>query len=146
MEYIAYKDFSGKAIFGAVNIPKGTTCTENNGIIYLGDSPICAKTSQRAFDYFARNNDGEGLKRGELVTNIKETLAMPDEHHEERWHRVWDSPVCRQFNRGGDYWNWNYAFYNADIHVLEYIYKLITDENWVETAEPTTTDTDAKEE
>jgi hypothetical protein len=131
MEYIIYKDFVAKAICGEVNLPKGTTCTEKSGILYHEENPLCFNNSENAFLHFARNHDGRGAKRGELIATIKDTLATVDEHHFERWHRVWTSPICKQFNRGGDFWNWNYAFYNAEVYILEYIKKLITDENWL---------------
>jgi hypothetical protein len=105
-------------------------------MLYHGEHPICLKNSQRAFDYFARNHDGKGVKRGELISSIKETLALVDEHRYERWYRVWNDPACKQFNRGGDYWTWNYAFYNAEIYILEYIKRLVTDENWLGLKEP----------
>lgn len=131
MEYVIHKHLKVLAICGEVNLPKGTICTEREGMLYHGEKPICLKNSQRAFDYFARNHDGDGLKRGELISAIKDTLATTDEHHYERWYRVWNDPACQQFNQGGNYWNWNYAFYNAEIYILEYIHKLITDENWL---------------
>lgn len=133
MEYVIYKDFNAKAICGEVNLPKGTLCTEVSGMIYHGDDILCRKMSENAYQHFARNNDGNGIERGELVTRIKETLAIEDEHTFERWHRVWNSPACRQFNNNpnGDTWVWNYAFYNAEIFTLDYILAIITDENWL---------------
>lgn len=146
MEYIIYKDFIANAICGEVSLPKGTICSDNNGMLCYKGKQLCLKGSQRAFDYFARNNDGNGLKRGELVTTIKDTLAVVDEHHYERWYRVWNSPICKQFNRGSDFWNWNYAFYNAEIYILEYIKNLITDENWLGLTEPTEEEPEASAE
>lgn len=136
MEYIIYKDFNCKAICGKVNLPKGTICTERDGMLYHGEDALCRKNSQRAFDYFARNHDGKGANRGELISAIKDTLALVDEHRYERWHRIWNDPACRQFNRGGDFWTWNYAFYNAEVYILEYIHRLVTDENWLGLVEP----------
>lgn len=136
MEYIIYKDFNVKAICGEVNLSKGTICTERYGMLYHGENALCLKNSQRAFDYFARNHDGNGLKRGELISTIKNTLALVDEHRYERWYRIWNDPACRQFNRGGDFWTWNYAFYNAEIYILEYIKNLVTNENWLGLVEP----------
>lgn len=145
MEYIIYKDFNGKAICGEVNLPKGTICTEKNGRLYHGTDELCLKNSQRAFDYFARNHDGRGLERGELISTIKDTLAIADEHRYERWYRVWNNPACRQFNRGGDFWNWNYAFYNAEIYILQYIKNLVTDDNWLGLVEPVSEEEAAEE-
>lgn len=132
MEYITYKHFKAKAICGDVDIPIGAVCTEKDGIIYHDDKRLCLINSENAHQYFARNDDGNGLKRGEFITAIKETLALRDEHTDERWQRVLDAPICKQFNRGGDTWMWNLAFYNASIPYLEHIFALIT-ENFDET-------------
>lgn len=140
MEYIVYKDFNCKAICGEVNLPKGTICTEKDGMLYHEDKPLCLKASQRAFDYFARNHDGKGMRRGELISAIKEILALVDEHRYERWYRIWNDPACKQFNKGGEYWTWNYAFYNAEIYILQYIHNLVTDENWLGLKEPIAVD------
>ena len=133
MEYIIYKDFNAKAICGEVNLPQGTECAEENGFIYHNGDQLCLKRSQNAFVHFARNNDGKGLERGELITKIKVALAIPDEHQYERQYRLWNNPACRQFNAqpNGNVWVWNYAFYNAEVFTLDYIYKIITDENWL---------------
>ena len=145
MEYIIYKDFKGKAICGEVNLPKGTVCTEKDGTLYHGAKALCLKNSQNAFEHFARNHDGNGMKRGELISTIKDTLALADEHRYERWYRVWHNPACQQFNRGGDFWTWNYAFYNAEIYILEYIKNLVTNENWLGLVEPIEEHTEAEE-
>lgn len=133
MQYIVHTDFIGKAICGEVNFPAGTECTENNGTIYHDDQAVCRVSSNNAYKYFARNNDGNGLKRGELIKTIKGTLALEDEHHYERWYRVFNDPVCQQFDRdpNGDTWEWNLAFYNASIAALQHIADLVTDENWL---------------
>ena len=64
---------------------------------------------------------------------IKEALALQDEHHYERWQRVMNCPVCKQFDRNpdGDMWEWSLAFYNASIATLEHMAKKVTDENWL---------------
>lgn len=129
MEYVIYKDFNAKAICGEVNLPRGTICTEENGTIFHGTDTLCLKRSENAYKHFARNNDGKGLERGDLITSIKEALAIQDEHTEERNQRLWNNPACRQFNGNpnGGTWVWNYAFYNAEVFVLDYIYKILTD-------------------
>lgn len=123
MEYITYKRFNTKAICGDVDMPMGTVCTEKDGIIYHDGEQLCYINSENAYQHFARNNDGKGLKRGELITAIKTTLSTQDD---ELWQRVWNDAVCKQFNKGGDTWTWNFAFYNADIAYLEHILSIIT--------------------
>lgn len=131
MEYIIHKDFVKKAICGDVSLPRGTVCIEEEGVIYHNDRPLCFYQSENAYQHFAKNADSNGLKRGDLITAIKDALATDDEHKDERWHRVWNAPICRQFNRGGDFWVWNFAFYNAAIPYLERILALVTDDNWL---------------
>lgn len=124
MLYIVHTDFIGKAIGGEFNLPAGTKCTESNGVIYHDGKAICRVDSQNAYQYFARDNDGNGLKRGELIKTIKDALATQD----ERWDRVLNDPVCKQFDKNpdGDTWEWNLAFYNASIAALQYIADLVT--------------------
>lgn len=124
MEYIIHTDFNAKAICGEVNLPKGTVCQEYNGLICHNSKPLCVNRSENAFKHFARNDDGNGLKRGELIQTIKSTLR----DNEELWDRVCNDDVCVQYDRNanGDTWLWSFDFYNADISTLEYILNLIT--------------------
>ena len=133
MQYIVHTDFNGKAICGEVTLSAGTKCTEINGTIYHNARAVCRIGSNTAYKHFARNNDGNGLKRGELIKTIKDTLAINDEHTYERWHRVFNCPVCKQFDRNpnGDTWEWSLAFYNASIATLEHMANKVTDENWL---------------
>lgn len=140
MEYIIYKDFNEKAICGGVSLPRGTVCIEKYGTIYHNDKPLCLNVSENAYQYFARNNDGNGLERGYLVTEIKNVLALQDEHTYERWHRVQNAPICQQLSRVGCIGLWNFEFYNAEIMHLEYILALITDDNWLGIQPPDETD------
>lgn len=124
MLYIVHTEFSGKAIGGEVNLSVGTECTEINGTIYHNLNAICRVNSNNAYKHFARNNDGNGLKRGELINTIKDALAI----QQARWDRVLNDPVCQQFDKNpdGDTWEWNLAFYNASITALQYIADLVT--------------------
>lgn len=133
MQYIVHTAFKGKAICGEINLPTGTECTAMNGTIYHNLKAVCKVASYNAYNHFARNNDGNGLKRGELIKTIKDTLAIQDEHTYERWHRVLNCPVCKQFDRNpdGDVWEWNLAFYNASIPTLQHMADKVTDENWL---------------
>ena len=133
MQYIVHTDFIGKAICGEVTLSAGTECTEIGGTIYHNARAVCLVGSNNAHKHFARNNDGCGLKRGELIKKIKDALALQDEHTFERWHRVMNCPVCKQFdkNPNGDTWEWSLAFYNASIATLEHMANKVTDQNWL---------------
>lgn len=124
MEYIIHTDFNEKAICGEVNLPKGAVCQERNGFIYYNGKPLCVNRSENALRHFARNDDGNGLRRGELIQTIKSTLR----DNEELWDRVCNDEVCVLYDRNtnGDTWLWSFEFYNADISTLEYILNLIT--------------------
>lgn len=131
MNYIVHKRFKTKAICGDVNIPATTTCLSIDGVIFYKDKPICVVTSENAHNYFARNNDGNGIKRGNLTQKIIKTLTKDeynqDSVYQERWDRIWNDPLCAKYKRKEhkDHWLWNHSFYNAPIEDLEYIYNLI---------------------
>lgn len=127
---IVYKKDNERKIidFLSISIPCGSPCSYINGIIYWNNIPICFDTSQVAYDYFSINCDGCGLKRGELVHNIKNELAKIDDKHQARWDRLWDNETeLAKFRRADspEHWIWNYDFYNAKIADLEHIYDLI---------------------
>lgn len=126
--YIITKRFKGEAICGNVNLAYGTKLYHHAGAIWLdADHPLCYDHAQNAYDYMARDDDGMGLKRGELIRDIMARLAKRDSRddpkYQARWDVIWDDPTLRRFKRDDfdDYWLWNYDFYNADIADLEYI-------------------------
>lgn len=127
MKYIVHKRFDDKAICGDVNIPAMTDCSEQNGIIYCNGKPICYTLSQNARQYFARNDDGNGLKRGRLTQSIQKMLAKRDDKYQTRWDKIWDDLRCQKYKRKEykDYWLWNHDFFNAEIDDLVYIANLI---------------------
>lgn len=145
MKYLTHKRFRQRAICGEVNIPALTECESVNGMICLGDKQLCLIYSENAHLYFARNDDGNGLERGQLTCAIIELLTKKDylldgydekyerkikahnERADEAWEKVWEDDVCRKYKRieHADHWLWNHAFYNADIETLRYIAELV---------------------
>ena len=128
MRYIVTHRFRCNAICGPVNLPYGTTCEEHDGILVLEDGRrLCAVTSQNAYDYFSRDDDGNGLERGKLVEEIKSRMEKRDAKHQARWDALWADEVANHFRRPdhADFWVWGQAFYQADIRDLEHILKLI---------------------
>ena len=128
MRYIVTRRFRCNAICGPVNLPYGATCEEHDGILVLEDGrKLCADTSQNAYDYFSRDDDGMGLERGKLVQDIRRTLERRDAKHQARWDALWADEVANHFRRPdhADFWVWGQAFYQADIRDLEHILKLI---------------------
>lgn len=139
MKYIVYRGFKGRAICGDVDIPAMTVCsTENTPVVIDGKTmwtmfitvngeAVCSAFSENAFKYFARDDDGCGLQRGELTRAIIERLCTVDGQYQERWDRVWEDPVCLRYKHPmhPDHWLWSHKFYNAGIEDLEYIAKLV---------------------
>lgn len=158
MDYIVTKRFKGKSLCGNVNLAYGTECEEKNNTIYCNGKPLCFVTSENAHNYFSRNDDGQGERRGALVreimgrlteNNIKyfdgdnspfgggkiypEKFAAYKAREKERlsaWDRVWDDPSIRKYKRVefADFWLFNHDFYNAPIEDLEYILKIVKGE------------------
>ncbi len=135
MKYITHRRFKQKAICGDVNLPAMTECEEINGMIYYDHKPICLMYSENAHQYFARNDDGNGMERGKLTQAIIARLALSPtscteaeyKAYQKRWDKVWDDPTCQAYKRTEhkDHWLWNHTFYNADIETLRYIAKLV---------------------
>lgn len=70
MKYVVHRRFKRKGIGGEFNLPHGTECEEVEGVICYQGCPVCLNTSQVAKEFFACNNDGCGLQRGELTHSI----------------------------------------------------------------------------
>lgn len=122
-------------ICGAVNLPFGTECKtaycgEEKAIV-CDQGILCYVASQSAFDFFAQNDDGHGIDRGKLTKNIIQTLIRLKQNDTEKanavWDKIWNDPICLKYKRPGyaDHWLWNYDFYNANLHDLQYIAKLV---------------------
>lgn len=97
------------------------------GHFFYEAQPLCYATSENAFEHFARNDDGNGMLRGQLTRAIKKRLAKQDAQYQERWDKVWADELCLRFKRAefDDFWVWNKAFYDAEIEELEHIAKLV---------------------
>lgn len=127
MRYITTKRFKGRCLCGEVNIPYGTPAEEAGGVISCMGKPICYATSQNAFDFFSRDDDGQGKRRGQLVQEIKKCLEKRDALYQERWDMIWRDERAQALRRKehGDVWLWGFAFFNAPIPELERLLKLM---------------------
>ena len=127
MKYILYKRFKKLAICGPVNLPAMTECECKNGRIFHNGKILMMETSENAHQYFARNDDGNGMERGKLTQAIQKTLERKDAQHQARWDRVWADERCQKFMREDhpDNWHWNHDFFQADIDELRYIARLV---------------------
>lgn len=125
--YITHRRFKQRAMYGDVNIPAMTACEVEDGVIFCEENPICAVTSENAHQYFARNDDGNGMERGKLTQAIQKRLAKRDAQHQARWDKVWEDPICQQYKRSdhADFWLWSHEFFNAPIEDLRHIADLV---------------------
>lgn len=127
MNYISHKRFKTLAICGQVNIPAMTKCAVENGIITLDGKQLCSIFSENAHQFFAINDDGNGLVRGGLTSRITKKLTTKDNEYQDRWDIIWEDELCQKYRRPEhkDHWLWNHHFYNASIEDLTYIAKII---------------------
>lgn len=128
MNYITFKKFKREGLGGNFNLHPGKKVEERNGVLYRAGKAICNERSAAGHAHFARNDDGRGLERGALTAGIMETLAIPDEEHQERWDKVWADEKCRPYRRTDqpdNVWLWNDEFFRLDIETLEYIAALV---------------------
>lgn len=127
MQFVIYKRFKDDALCGPVNLKATLPCWESEGIIFYEGKPLCFAASENALCHFARDDDGKGLLRGKLISEIKHKIAKRDGDYQKRWNRIWADPICLRFKRKefDDFWIWNKAFYDAEIADLEHIARLI---------------------
>lgn len=78
MEIITYKNLKGNCLCGYIEIPKGTEFPtilhEDRECVCFPDKRLITLVySKRYIEYFARNDDGNGLLRGPLAYLISHT-------------------------------------------------------------------------
>ena len=104
MQYVVHRRLRCKCLSGAVNLPFGTICTLN----------------------------GEILERGKLTQEIQKRLQPQFNPKDEAkrvqaWGRIWNDEKLKPYKmrEHPEHWQWNHAFFNADIPTLRYILKVI---------------------
>lgn len=125
--YIVRRRAQFLSICGPVNLPYGTEVSSDGAFLTVNGEKLCSITSQNAYDFFSRNDDGHGLERGKLVHDIMCTLERRDAKYQARWDRLWADEGANKLRRTEheDYWLWSYAFYNADVNELRRIRRLL---------------------
>jgi len=126
MNYVTLKRFKRLGIDGHFNIPYGTAVENRDGVLYHGEKKICVARSAAAHEYFARDDDGKGLERGELSHAIIERLNnfKTREERNEFWEKtVWADETAKKYRKPEhqSHWLWNDDFYNAPIEDLKKI-------------------------
>ena len=125
--YIVRRRARFLAICGPVNLPYGTEVSSDGAFLTVNGEKLCSITSQNAYDFFSRNDDGHGLERGKLVKDIRRTLERLDAKHQARWDKLWADAGANRLRRADhdDFWVWNHNFYNADVNELRRIRRLL---------------------
>lgn len=123
MQYIVHTRFKAKAICGDVNLPAMTECELRGSMLMLDGKPLCMIRSENAHKHFARNDDGNGMRRGALTAAIIKALRNDD----KGWDKVLEDTLCQKYKRPEhpDNWLWSHEFYNASIEDLEHIAELV---------------------
>ena len=126
MQYIAARRARFDGIAGRVNLKYGTALEAVDGFLTYNGLRVCAVTSQNAHDYFAKNDDGNGLERGRLTASVIARLSKRDREYQTRWDRIWADPLCQKYKRedSADFWLWNHAFFEAPLEDLRRIARL----------------------
>ena len=88
MKYIVCQKFNSKALCGIVSLRKGTTCNEINGFLYHNNDVLCAKTSANAYNYFARNDDGQGYERFGIAHEVLDIIKGYVIEYNEEFARI----------------------------------------------------------
>lgn len=127
MRYITHRRLKDVTMSGRMNIPALTVLECENDLISYNNLPICFATSENAHQHFARDDDGQGLRRGKLTQGIQAALAR-QAFHQERWDLVWADEICNKYRRTDhpEYFLWNHEFFNAPIEDLVHIAKLVS--------------------
>lgn len=132
MKYITIKRFKRNNPFGNFNIPYGTPIEEVNGwLLAPNGARICRDTAALMREYFARDDDGNGLERGKVAHAIIDRMHIePNEtkdHWQERWNVIWEDKMCQKYKKDESETTflWSIDFYNAPLFDLYYIARLV---------------------
>lgn len=127
MQFITTKRFKRKGIDGIFNIPYGTAVESHDGYVWHKDKRICSDQSAVMREYFAKDDDGLGIKRHKVSHAIIDTMIMKDgetkEDWQKRWDVLWEDTVCNKYRK--DYsettFLWGIEFFNAPLLDLYHI-------------------------
>ena len=129
MEYIAHRRCKEISAAGErLNIPYGSAFTAVGDFIATPEGKaICCTTSETAYRYFARNDDGRGLERGELTYAIAYGRRS-GLNRDGRYYRLNDGERAMLRRRWPHFLReyedtvlFNHAFFNAGVEELREI-------------------------
>lgn len=151
INYIVGKDIEFKGIARVFNLKKGKEVVEHDKVLRLNNEPICYLSSDNSKEYFARNDDENGLQRFELshaiVDKLKEIVNTYNENVDNILHSFTeDTTEEEKINALANLENTvekaynkikvvipnaltndtlNYHFFNANIEQLESILRVL---------------------
>ena len=123
MEYIVHHRLKGISICGEVNLPYGTKLYSSGKFIYGSSGTICAIDSEQGHKYIARNDDGMGLRRGELTYAIAYKPMGKGSRFSPSQISTIVSKYARYIREDCEYLIFNSKFFAASIDDLEYMAK-----------------------
>lgn len=128
-QYIVKKRFKGKGIGGHVNIPYGTICDVSEEFIYYNGVPICAVTSQNAFNYFwgySRENPEQEIARQKAANQLFDSVPKDNGDELSEPKNAWNNyGELSQYGFGMYYWKWNDEIFDLSLDTIQYLLKCI---------------------
>jgi hypothetical protein len=70
MNYITHHDYTGNSLSGIVSFHRGDILNLVDNMLYHNGHQICVARSYNGKKHFARNDDGNGLERGDITHAI----------------------------------------------------------------------------
>ena len=127
MEYVCHKRYKKIGASGReYNFSYGKKLQSIGKFIAYDNAAVCCITSDDAFRHFARNDDGNGLKRGKLTYDIAYAPKKPNKDNGFRFTDEQVKMLKKEYKRflvKTDVILFNEKFFNADIKDLEKIKK-----------------------
>ena len=116
MKFIVFRDYKGITVSGDfVDLPVGSEFDTIGFFVAKDNAAICRLGSQVANMYFALNDDGNGLERGQLTYHIAYELQLSDSQAD------FIRSNYPHFLKDSDALLFNQDFFNADIDTLQTI-------------------------
>lgn len=126
MQYVCHQRYRKKGACGRKYFFKPGDILESIGPFIAKDNrEVCSRSSDDAFRYFARNDDGHGMERGELTYSVAYAERHPNKENGYRFTPEEIGMLEREYPQylvpGIDVILFNADFFNADISVLREI-------------------------
>ena len=118
MVYVCHRKFDKIAACGKrLLVRKGERLERIGSFLVKGKEAVCAVSSEDARRHFAKDDDGQGMKRGKLVWRIAYAPRRPNEDDEFRFTPEEIGMLQERYGHfleGGDVIRFNWAFFDAN--------------------------------